>query len=413
MPKQTQYQKFTPVREVDKSKIINDHVITQAHFRCDNCGSDLVYSPESQDLLCNYCGHHYPVPTKPIPIHEYDFKSAVKELAKLRATSPAPTTIAVTQCPSCGAQFTFQENEHAGLCPYCATPVVAGTAHARFIHPRSLLPFLISQKEAIAIYDKWIGSRWFAPSSLKDRSKRDEKLTGIYLPYWTYDSQTYNEYRGLRGIIYYERQAYTAYVNGRAVQRVRTVPRIRWTPVSGQVNLHFDDVLIGATKTIPRTIINHLKPWDLENLVPYSEEYLSGFRSELYQVTVDQGFLQAENIMDSRIREAIRRDIGGDEQRISAVNTQHANTTFKHLLLPVWSAAFKYRGKTYRYVINGRNGVIQGERPYSYIKIGFAIVAAIAAIIALLYVMQTTGMLEGGNAGFGGSMRGGGFYIDF
>ena len=413
MPKQTKYQKFTPVRDAEKSKTINDHVITQAHFRCENCGSDLVYSPESQDLLCNYCGHHYPVPTKPIPIHEYDFKSAVRELAKLRATSPAPTTIAVTQCPSCGAQFTFRENEHAGLCPYCATPVVAGTAHARFIHPRSLLPFLISQKEAIAIYDKWIGSRWFAPSSLKDRSKRDEKLTGIYLPYWTYDSQTYNQYRGLRGIIYYERQAYTAYINGRAVQRVRTVPRIRWTPVSGQVSLHFDDVLIGATKTIPRTIINHLKPWDLENLVPYSEEYISGFRSELYQVTVDQGFLQAENIMDSRIREAIRRDIGGDEQRISAVNTEHSNTTFKHLLLPVWSAAFKYRGKTYRYVINGRNGIIQGERPYSYIKIGFAVITAIAAALALLYVMQTSGMLEGGDSGLGGSMRGGGFYIDF
>ncbi len=36
----------------------------------------------------------------------------------------------------------------------------------------------------------------------------------------------------------------------------------------------------------------------------------------------------------------------------------------EHLLLPVWSAAFKYRRKTYRFVINDRNGQIQGERPY-------------------------------------------------
>jgi len=428
-----EYKKFTPVTPIKNGAINNRavlrsqsaldknsetdaeemHVISQAHFNCENCGSFLVYSPKSQDLLCKHCGHHYPVPTSPEPIHEYDFKSAVRELANLHHASPneGKQTIAITQCPSCGAQFTFQEHEHAGNCPYCATPVIAGTAHARFIHPRSLLPFIITQKEAIEIYNQWIGSRWFAPSSLKNHSERDDKLTGIYLPYWTYDSQTYNPYRGQRGTIYYDRQTYTAYVDGRAVRRTRTVQRIRWRPVSGQVNLHFDDVLIGATKTLPRTIINHLKPWDLDNLVPYSEEYISGFRSELYQITVDQGFLQAENIMENRINQAIRRDIGGDQQRISAVNTQHDNTTFKHTLLPVWSAAFKYRNKTYRYVINGRNGVIQGERPYSWFKIGLAIVAAIAVMLGLLFLAESQGMMD--NRGFDNSFNGSGFYIDF
>ncbi|KAG1694701.1 hypothetical protein GQR58_006699 [Nymphon striatum] len=160
--------------------------------------------------------------------------------------------------------------------------------------------------------------------------------------------------------------------NGKRVQRVRTVPRIRWRPVGGQVDLHFDDVLIGASKTLPRTIINHLQPWDLDNLVPYSEEYISGFRSEIYQVTVDQGFLQAENIMEHKINQSIRHDIGGDHQRISA---------------------------TYRYVINGRNGTIQGERPYSFIKIGLAVITVIAAALALLYVMESNGVFENMNQG--------------
>lgn len=429
-----EYKKFTPVKPI-KNGAINSravirsqqsalnktsgadteemHVISQAHFDCENCGSFLVYSPKSQDLLCKHCGHHYPVPTSPEPIQEYDFKSAVRELANLHHASPdeGKQTIAITQCPSCGAQFTFQEHEHAGNCPYCATPVIAGTAHARFIHPRSLLPFIITQTEAIEIYNQWIGSRWFAPSSLKKHSERDDELNGIYLPYWTYDSQTYNPYRGQRGTIYYDRQTYTAYVDGRAVRRTRTVQRIRWRPVSGQVNLHFDDVLIGATKTLPRTIINHLKPWDLDNLVPYSEEYISGFRSELYQITVDQGFLQAENIMENSINQAIRHDIGGDRQRISAVNTHHDSTTFKHTLLPVWSAAFKYRNKTYRYVINGRNGVIQGERPYSWFKIGLAIIAAIAVMLGLLFLAESQGMMDNRGNNFNGS--GGEFYIDF
>ena len=380
-----------PIKGTNERVREDEHVISQAHFSCANCGSHLVYTPASQDLLCRSCGHHYPVNTSHETIHEYDFKEAVQELARLRHDSPKNNQIAIIQCPSCGAEFSFKDNEHAGDCPYCATPVIAGTAQARFIIPRSLLPFLIEQKQAIKIYDEWIGSRWFAPSALKHHSKRDDKLVGIFLPYWTYDSQTTNNYRGQRGMTYYDRQVYSTVVNGRRVQQVRTVARIRWTPVAGRVNLHFDDVLIGATKTLPRTIINHLQPWDLENLVPYSEEYISGFRSEIYQVTVDQGFLQAENIMETKIHQSVRYDIGGDHQRISAVNTQHQDTTFKHVLLPVWSAAFKYRNKTYRYVINGRNGTIQGERPYSYVKIGFAVLAAAAIVFGVLFAMEQQG----------------------
>lgn len=384
---------FTPLNTNQEKDIEDAHVISQAHFSCKNCGSDLVYSPLSQDLVCRNCGNHYPINTSEEPIKEYDFDAAVQELARLRRTAPKNHEVLVLQCPSCGAEFSFDRHIHAGECPYCGTPVIAGTAQSRYIIPRSLLPFKIGKKQALDIYDKWIGSRWFAPSSLKTHSKRDDKLIGIFLPYWTYDSQTYTYYRGQRGITYYDRQVYTAYVNGRAVQRTRTVQRISWTPVSGRVNLHFDDVLIGATKTLPRTIIDHLQPWDLDNLVPYSEEYISGYRSEIYQVTVDQGFLQAENVMDKRIRQAIRRDIGGDHQRISAVQTKHENTRFKHVLLPVWSAAFKYRNKTYRYVINGRNGTIQGERPYSWIKITFAVIGVILVILAYILFSQNQGAL--------------------
>jgi len=389
--------RFTPL-ETDSLRAIEDeHVISQAHFVCKNCGSDLVYSPTSQDLVCRSCGHHFPVVTSKEPIREYDFNRAVKELARLKHASELSgrdkEKIAVIQCPSCGAEFSFDKNVHAGECPYCATPVIIGTEYARYITPRSLLPFRISQKEAIQIYDKWIGSRWFAPSALKSHSKRDDKLIGIYLPYWTYDSQTYNQYRGQRGVTYYDRQVVSTVVNGRRVQQVRTVPRIRWTPVAGQVSVHFDDVLIGATKTLPRTIIDNLQPWDLDNLVPYSPEYISGFRSEIYQVTVDQGFLQAQNVMDYKIRERIRYDIGGDHQRISSVSTRHEDTSFKHMLLPVWSAAFKYRGKTYRYVINGRNGTIQGERPYSIIKIVFAVIAGMILLLGMLYFMQDQGVI--------------------
>jgi hypothetical protein len=57
------------------------------------------------------------------------------------------------------------------------------------------------------------------------------------------------------------------------------------------------------------------------------------------------------------------------------VQTVVSDVTFKHILLPIWLAAYKYRGKTYRFVVNGRTGKVQGERPWSAWKIALALIA--------------------------------------
>lgn len=77
----------------------------------------------------------------------------------------------------------------------------------------------------------------FAPSALKNKARRDEKLLGIYVPYWTYDSYTDTDYTGQRGTIYYEREYVTVMVNGQPRQEIRNVAKIRWQPVSGHVRL--------------------------------------------------------------------------------------------------------------------------------------------------------------------------------
>lgn len=364
----------------------------QQHFPCEQCGADLIYQPGSDALVCTYCGHTNAIRQSLETIREYSFEEALRAIqqSKLR---PVDNT-QVIKCPNCAAIFELQQNRHAGDCPFCGTPVVTGTTETRLFQPKSLLPFLITEDKARAAFDKWIGSLWFAPSALKSKAKRDEKLLGIYIPYWTYDSHTDTYYRGERGTIYYERQVVTVMVNGRPQQQVQNVPRVRWTPVSGRVRLFFDDVLVGATRTLPRKILDRLEPWDLPNLVPYNKSYLSGFQSEIYQIDLDEGFNQAKEIMDSRIYNAIISDIGGDQQRVTSLQTQHSATTFKHVLLPVWSAAFRYNGATYRFVINGRNGKTQGERPYSKVKIALTVLLGITLAAGAAYYMEKAGVFQ-------------------
>ena len=76
------------------------------------------------------------------------------------------------------------------------------------------------------------------------------------------------------------------------------------------------------------------------------------------------------------------------------MDIRHREPTFKHVLLPLWLGAFRYSGKTYHVSVNGQNGEVQGERPYSAWKIFLLVlfIAAIGAAIAYyVYLNQPPG----------------------
>lgn len=361
-----------------------------ARFPCSKCGALLAYKPGTQGLTCQYCGTENRIEESLVEIKEYDLHDALVELTLAKPVLESEQI----QCEACGAGFKFAGSIHAGECPFCGTAIVAGTAEAKPIKPKSLLPFKINEQEAKLQFQRWLKGLWFAPTKVKKHSDDDAKLQGVYIPYWTYDSHTETIYQGARGRVYYVTERLQTHVGGHMVRETKQVPKVEWKPVQGRVVRFFDDVLIGASKSLPRQILECLGPWDMENLVPYNESYLSGFTSEYYQVGLDEGFDQAKLKMDSVIYHDIAFDIGGDEQRIDRFHTQHNNTTYKHCLLPVWSAAFRYQQKTYRFVINGRTGKIQGERPYSYWKIAFSIIFGVIAVGGLLIVLERTGALQ-------------------
>jgi DNA-directed RNA polymerase subunit RPC12/RpoP len=353
------------------------------HFPCPSCGGDLRFAPGEGRLVCDYCGHEEPIDAAPSArieaIRELDFRAA------LEARLPEAETVEIrtVSCPSCGAVIEIDGDTHAAECPYCATPVVLDSGTTRHIKPRAVLPFALDERAARAAMTEWLGSLWFAPNGLKQYARKGRRMTGIYMPFWTFDADTESTYCGARGTVYYVTRTRT--VNGKT-QTVRE-QRIRWTPKSGRVARFFDDVLVLASRALPRKYTEALEPWDLAALEPYRPEYLAGFRAEAYTVELDEAFRLAREKMDRVIERDVRFDIGGDRQRIHEINTTIRDVTFKHVLLPVWTAAYKYRGKSYRFVVNGRSGRVQGERPWSAWKIAFAVVAGLIIAGAIGYLI--------------------------
>jgi DNA-directed RNA polymerase subunit RPC12/RpoP len=354
-------------------------------FACTNCGADLKYKPGTEHLICEYCGTTNEIPKFDTEIEELDFHKYLQE----KSDKEEQITSSYVKCSSCGASSTLEPNITSAQCPYCATPLVVEDAKEEsVIRPKSLLPFKLDKNQAKEEFNKWVKKLWFAPNKLKKATLNFDHFKGIYIPYWTFDTDTSSKYLGQRGDHYYVNESYTTTENGKTVSKTRRVQKTRWSYRSGNVSKMFDDILTAATKSLPEKYIYELEPWDLENLVPFDKSYLSGFISEKYQIGLDEGFEIAKKIAEQEIRELVRRDIGGDEQRINSLNTKYNNITFKHLLLPVFVSAYKYKNKLYQFLVNGRTGEVQGQRPYSWVKITLAAVAVLAIIATIIFLTK-------------------------
>jgi Zn finger protein HypA/HybF involved in hydrogenase expression len=358
------------------------------NFTCQNCGAPLRYSPTQQALLCEFCASTKSIEQSDQAIVEYDFQEAV---AFLDRHKPKEIRKEV-KCNKCAATFELTPYSVSSNCPYCNTPTI--TNFVREITPQSILPFQINKKEAQKRFQEWIGSLWFAPSALKKITQEEDQLIGYYLPHWTYDAQTTTAYQGQRGIVYYVTVEREVIINGQRQRIQQQEARIDWRPVSGHVRNIFDDITIGASKTISHTILDNLAPWDTTQLVPFEEEYLAGFESEEYTIGLDNGFEYAKIKMEHIIRQTIREDIGGDQQRIDRMQTNYHHTTYKNTLLPIWTAKFNWRGKEYNYAINAQTGKITGERPYSILKISLLITTILLAIGTGIYLDEHPYYLE-------------------
>jgi len=357
----------TPVTSVEK------------RFPCQNCGAKLAFAPGTNSLKCEYCGFENEIPQSADDIQELDFH-AYLEIARQESVADTEQTV---KCSACAAEFTARGDAVSDSCPFCGSHSILSVAAEVRIRPKSLLPFKFKKDEARNAYEGWLKKCWLAPNDLKKFARETGGLQGMYIPYWTYDTNTTTWYDGMRGVAYYRTESYT---DSDGNEQTREVREIEWYPCSGTVFDQFDDILVNATDAVPQKHAQALKDWDLPDLVAYQDAYLSGFRTVRYKTGLEEGFEIAKRIMEPTIDRSIRSDIGGDEQRILDKKTQYDDITFKHILLPVWMGAYKFRDKTYSFLVNARTGEVKGDAPISFWKVLGLVLLGLLIIGGILYL---------------------------
>lgn len=344
-------------------------------FACGGCGALMLFDATTGALKCGFCGG-----TEALPKDD-DYSPVEHALEHVPADRQRTEAPKVFRCEDCGAEVAFTGAVVASRCPFCgAEHVVERRGDVGRILPASVLPFAVDRDGACARWRTWLGKGLFRPRKLASLAS-GEALSGVYVPFWTFDTQAWSRWTAEAG------WHYTVTVSdGRGGTRHET--RTRWEPASGQREDFYDDVPVCASKGVDGKLVRKLEPIDLAGLRPYRAEFLSGWLAEEYVLELPAGWEVARERVNASQVQKCSHDVPGDTQRNLRVWTQHHDVTWKHVLLPVWIATYRYRDKPYRFLVNGQSGKVVGTAPVSPWKVLVAVLLAAAVVAAVVWLVR-------------------------
>jgi hypothetical protein len=350
---------------------------------CAACGAQAEWDPAAQVLRCPYCGtvSPYEVDTETGRIRENDLVRTLRELGDDERGWQTPRQS--VQCRSCHAVSVFDPARVGQRCEFCGSPELINYEEIKApIRPQALLPFKIGENDVRQRVREWIKERWFAPGRLRSGALID-RISGLYIPYWTFDAQVHCPWTAEAGHYYYTTESYR---DDKGNVKTRQLRQVRWVPATGTVDQFFDDEPVPGTQGIRIDLLRTIEPFPTGELVPYDTSYLSGFVVEHYQVVLVDAARSARESMEAKLRQSCAGQVPGDTQRNLQIFPEFSGQTFKHVLVPVWLLNYDFGSRKFQVIINGYTGKVGGDYPKSAWKIALLILTIITILgtIALL-----------------------------
>lgn len=350
---------------------------------CVNCRSVVEWDAAAGRLRCQTCGELQAVgAVDDDQVTDHDLEAALSE-RKVRG--PLGQGTRPVRCETCLAEVELPDEVQATRCEFCRSPlVVPFTASEDHYQPESLIPFAIDRTAAERAFQRWLRGLWLRPRNLRSAASV-QALHGVYIPYWAFGCEVTTRWSADAGYTHYE----TVRKKTERGEVTERIAHTRWEPCSGQRHDQYQDHLLCASRGLATELSGDVHRFDTEGLLPYSSEYLLGFSAERYAVGLREAWKQAKSeIADSQVSRCVH-DIPGDSQREVRTNHQFQRVRFKHVLLPMWIAAYQYRGKVHRFLVNGQTGEVEGTAPHSAAKIAALALAVVTLLAILFYVFHT------------------------
>ena len=352
-------------------------------YKCPNCGGDLSFNPEDQNLKCGYCFSSFSEHELEVLTTEQSYTQPGEECIEEAGenTNVASTTNLYT-CPSCGAQIVTDEVTAATLCCYCHNPVVFSKQLSDEFKPSKVIPFKKSKEQALETFLTWRKKKHFLPDDFSSPSQL-EKIAGVYIPYWLVDCDTSGYMRA----------------TGKKIKSWSS-GSYRYTKtdvyaVSRAASMSFHYLPHDASKKADDKIMESIGPFDYDDLEDFSYSYLTGFIAEKYDVDKEMIYPTIKNRVESAVEAELRHSIHGyTTTSVGSKNVQIHRTRFHYTLMPTWILTYLYKGQTYMFAMNGQTGKTFGSLPVCSKKLNFLFLWVFLITFAIVFfVLAYTGGL--------------------
>lgn len=258
-----------------------------------------------------------------------------------------------------------------------------------------IVDFIVRRDKCLEHLRNWMGNLWFAPTDFRS-TYHIRQVKPLLVPYWLFELET--------------NSSYTASISiSLGVSGVNMTKDTHWSSIAGESPSRFR-VEVCASDSLDPTLLTKIGPWDLDEIraaAPPSDvssssddgdnRALGGIpRSQLLGVTIDspsayQKGGDGENVESKvmhmaaeQVKKVVRERAGVMNQvknvRLRTVVTRVAA---QRVFMPVWMIKYIYGGQSYLVVVNGQNGNIYGDRPYSVGKVASLSLTGIGAIVGI------------------------------
>ncbi len=338
-------------------------------YACPNCGATVAYDVSAGGVACEYCGYVAPIHAVHVgkTANENEFTLDTVSRSELGWGEKRQEL----HCESCGAELSIPFGALTNTCAFCGSNQVNVTVSLNEDpRPRFLIPFKITPAQSRKLVSEWLGKGWLQPDDLATGSIIN-RLSGIYLPFWTFDTKVDAKWRAQVG---YEKTERFYDVHERHWETRR---HIEWRWEEGQVRLAIDDFLVSGSslERVSYQILNRVYPFQMSDLVTYEPDFLAGWMAQAYETTLMDAWKTGKTEIREKARKACYQNIPSPHIRNFTMSADFQNESWRYILLPVYLAAYRSGEETYQVMVNGQTGEVAGQKPVAWWKVWLAIAA--------------------------------------
>lgn len=335
--------------------------------KCQNCGGNLIFDPNSQKLLCEKCESYTDFQkNQNILVHD------LSQSAKFAGNNNDSSTQCF-KCKSCGANVILSKYEISKECPYCETTLVIDKNAMTGHKPDGIIPFMFDKHIANQNFAKNVKKKWLAPNAFK-KQLPPNKIKGIYIPSFGFNVKTSSTYSGT---------LYKDETRGSGDDR-RTVRR--YFDISGQKSVDFANIQVESSSKMTQHELSGILPYNYNYTQTYNDAFIRGYSVERYDTAVENCKIVYKNIVDNKIRNNILSGYNYSGVSRLDVKTWYNDETYSYFLLPVYKFEYTYKNKPFITYMNGQTGQIDSNIPKSPAKITFVVVLLLL-IFALPFIL--------------------------